>query len=91
MTPVVIFTDDFFFYCGVNFNKQNDRVYARSSKESRQLTTRIDELQWWFGGKCPLTALFLNFSYNSSNPMIIASLVMIGDYSWRGRDREGQR
>ena len=40
------------------FYKENDKVYARSSKEALKLVPRIEQGSW-FGGECPKTASFL--------------------------------
>ena len=49
-----LFTDEKFFTVEETFNKQNDRVYARSSKEARKLVPRIEwghypalVMVWW--------------------------------------------
>ena len=48
----ILFTDDKMFTVEGTFNKQNDRVYARSSREARKLVPRIDPasvMVWWDG------------------------------------------
>jgi hypothetical protein len=50
----ILFTDEKIFTVEETYNKQNDRVYAQSSKEPRQLVPRIKQghylasvMLWW--------------------------------------------
>lgn len=50
----ILFTDEKIFTVEETFNKQNDRVYAQSSKEARELVPRIERghypasvMVWW--------------------------------------------
>lgn len=50
----ILFTDEKIFTVEESFNKQNDRVYARSSKEASELVPRIERghypasvMVWW--------------------------------------------
>ena len=54
----ILFTDEKMFTIEETFNKQNDRVYAWSSKEARELVPRIERASV-IGGECPLTESLL--------------------------------
>lgn len=50
----ILFTDEIFFTIEQHFNKQNDRIYAHSSKEASQLVDRVQRghyptsvMVWW--------------------------------------------
>ena len=52
----ILFTDEKHFFVAETFNKQNDRVYARSSKEAHELVPGIKRghypasvMVWWNG------------------------------------------